>query len=143
MIYSGKQLYKNEQMFFYPKNRLVQSFSVRFSPKTIRGLEGQGFEPSTSDLSQDCEICRFPPVLPTRAGCGHSFCYFCIKSSLGNFGDFRCPICNQTLSEAKLFRVVLKWFISPFRHSYFFTAAWSKPKLLKRQNFKKFLVHNH
>jgi len=82
-------------------------FPVKLLPRTITSSRRE-LEPDTFDLRLDCQICRLPLVLPSRAGCPHSFCYFCVKSNLGNGNDFTCPVCGQTLSENKLVQVSFK-----------------------------------
>ena len=91
------------------KLNLMHLFAARLWPKRGGRLQGPGSEPATSDFSGDCEVCRCPPVLPSRAGCRHNFCYFCIKSGLvKSGGSFRCPACDQILTDEKLYQVVVK-----------------------------------
>ena len=53
----------------------------------------------------ECKICKESPIiLPSSAGCGHYFCYYCIAANLGAVGDegFACPVCGMYLKKEKM-----------------------------------------
>jgi len=55
--------------------------------------------PSPPPDPSKCAACAHPPVLPSSAACGHSFCYYCLSSLLQAQASSPCPACGETISE--------------------------------------------
>lgn len=52
--------------------------------------------------SRVCCACKQTPTLAQRSNCGHTYCYYCIKSRLldcESSGSFRCYRCGQSIHE--------------------------------------------
>lgn len=54
-----------------------------------------------SDGRSECGICSDWPVMPHSIGCGHVFCYYCIKSHAAADVFFTCPKCGAELTSVR------------------------------------------
>lgn len=49
------------------------------------------------DDKEDCPICYQPITLPYKLGCGHCFCFLCLKRAYEDKKE--CPYCRGVISE--------------------------------------------
>lgn len=100
--------------------RLLNFFKLKFFTKRKRprlnavmtGLEEQedieeedNFESSmilSKDFVSKCAVCREYPIVPCHFGCGHAFCYYCLRANLDDDDKFICPDCSCSAKNRKL-----------------------------------------
>ncbi len=46
-----------------------------------------------------CAVCQEFAVLPEHGGCGHVFCYYCLKANLLSDPGFCCPMCGVLIVD--------------------------------------------
>lgn len=60
-----------------------------FAPKT-----GQIVTTPTAEDFLRCAFCEMPPTMPYAAGCGHVYCYYCLRANCLADSKFPCSTCG-------------------------------------------------
>lgn len=50
-------------------------------------------------VTSQCAYCNERPVLPHHMGCGHVYCYYCLKGNLMADESFQCTICDRSYTK--------------------------------------------
>ena len=69
------------------------------------GIEFSDFSRMAKDELILCKMCNQSPMtLPTSAGCGHFFCYYCIAGNIDAVAGegFSCPVCDFLLKKKNI-----------------------------------------
>lgn len=49
------------------------------------------------NLNTVCAYCEDRPTLPHHMGCGHIFCYYCLRGNVMADSGFLCPLCGSSV----------------------------------------------
>lgn len=69
----------------------VQKLKARLSSWLTGRPDG---DPAAAARGRQCALCGEWPTMPHTIGCGHVFCYYCVKSSFLFDMHFTCPECG-------------------------------------------------
>ncbi|XP_069705406.1 peroxisome biogenesis factor 2 [Periplaneta americana] len=58
--------------------------------------------------STKCAECNENPVLPHHFGCGHIFCFYCVKANILADEKYECPLCGSSAADASVTPFLLK-----------------------------------
>lgn len=75
-----------------------------FFRRTKQLSDDDNFESSmfvSKDFVASCAVCRDYPIIPCHFGCGHAFCYYCLKANIDENESFACPDCFSSAKNRK------------------------------------------
>ncbi|XP_055529800.1 peroxisome biogenesis factor 2 [Wyeomyia smithii] len=68
------------------KRRLRNLLKLEAGPQAVRKIQ--------LDVNSKCVYCNERVTLPHHMGCGHVFCYYCLKGNLLADEGFQCNVCD-------------------------------------------------
>ncbi|XP_055599814.1 peroxisome biogenesis factor 2 [Uranotaenia lowii] len=80
------------------KRRLKNFFKLE-SPQ-------EGTKPVELTVNSKCAYCNERVTLPHHMGCGHVFCYYCLKGNLLADSGFQCNMCDSKCHSFEKVRVI-------------------------------------
>ncbi|XP_026860245.2 peroxisome biogenesis factor 2 [Electrophorus electricus] len=84
---------------------LVSASRLRAAAATLFAIPAAAGRGRDVGGATECAVCREWPTMPHSIGCGHVFCYYCVKSHTIRDVFFTCPKCGAevaTLEPVKL-----------------------------------------
>ncbi|XP_057370956.1 peroxisome biogenesis factor 2-like isoform X2 [Daphnia carinata] len=48
-----------------------------------------------------CAMCNEVPIIPQKAECHHTFCYYCLTASLEAVPEYTCPLCSYLIGKGQ------------------------------------------
>mmetsp|Transcript_39281 Transcript_39281/g.63717 ORF Transcript_39281/g.63717 Transcript_39281/m.63717 type:complete len:324 (+) Transcript_39281:30-1001(+) len=107
LVYSNPRLtrrvnfeYMNRQLVWKEFTELLLFIMPLINLEKLKGSLLRRFRPVNTEHDAQlapsiCAICRADPInAPYQSNCGHSFCYYCLKSSCMADSRYRCPRCD-------------------------------------------------
>ncbi|EPY34741.1 peroxin-2 [Strigomonas culicis] len=90
--------YLNQHMWWKTWASLFATLRIgKYLSRALHTVMSVSSADSSSISDTICCACRSVPTLPQKSNCGHSYCYYCIKSRLADSeatGSFRCCRCG-------------------------------------------------
>ncbi|XP_062841343.1 peroxisome biogenesis factor 2 [Trichomycterus rosablanca] len=84
---------------------LLNVWKLKAKAFGLFSFSDQSGNQAESSGHSECAICTEWPIMPHSIGCGHVFCYYCIKSRAVADAFFSCPKCRTevtTIQPVKL-----------------------------------------
>ncbi|EPY42580.1 peroxin-2 [Angomonas deanei] len=95
LIYMNQHVWWTTWMSLFSVLKVGRYFRRILS--TVRTITTSGSQPTNTNV---CCACREMPTIAQKSNCGHTYCYYCIKSRLLDSqatGSFRCCRCTQAV----------------------------------------------
>lgn len=78
---------------------LINAWKLKARVSALFSVSDLSSRKSESAGRSECGICAEWPVMPHSIGCGHAFCYYCVKSHTAADLFFTCPKCGAEVTD--------------------------------------------
>lgn len=95
-----REMPKNLSLFSKHLMARMNSFVKHKLPKSLRRINRYQYD----KLNQSCGICNIIPIpVPYEAGCGHLYCYTCLRIAVTDNIHYCCIICGGNVTNSRPF----------------------------------------